>query len=329
MNRKLLVLGILLAFALAVQAQKTEAVDVPVFVSHGDKPVEGLTRDDFELYVNGERQLIDDFDVISPASERTLRDRRLFLLIFDGAFSRPQALIRGQKAAASLIASAPESDRFAVATFTSGEGVQFAVPFTADRAALQRAIASLTVTKSGDPLAIVMTPAERASIDAMMNKITSQPEITSRSSRDMASEQVRRRAERQIEVLERLSQRLASLDGQKHVVLMTEGFAGYSDMSPFALRRRAGENDPVGAVAEPHFYTALKTMHRAFQQADVFLHTLDLKGVQTMPVIEDAHHLLATATGGEAMTDDKDVTRSLSRLSTHLRARLSSRLSSA
>ncbi|HKR63126.1 MAG TPA: VWA domain-containing protein [Thermoanaerobaculia bacterium] len=327
MHRRLLALGILLVLTSALHAQKlrdavtVEVVDVPVFVSHGDQPVEGLTRDDFELYVNGQRQPIDYFDVVSPAAERTMRERRLFLLVFDAAFSRPHALVRAQKAAARLIAAAPESDLFAIATFTTGEGVQFAVPFTADHEALQRAVASLTVSKSGDPLAIVMTPTERESVAAMTNNIPTEAErLASDFLRELAAVQIRRRAERQINVFEELSRRLSSLEGQKHVVLMTEGFEGYSDTSEFISRRTPPPAFPqtsLLSIAEPFLFTDLRAMYRAFQQSDVFLHTLDLEGLQMQPVPQDAHHLLALGTGGEAITNGNDVARSLARLSTH------------
>jgi VWFA-related protein len=336
MRQRALLLGILLTLALtlSLHAQKlrdsvtVEVVDVPVFVSHRMTPVQGLTRDDFELYVNGHRQNIDYFDVVSPAAERTLRERRLFLLVFDAAFSRPHALVRAQKAAARLIASAPESDLFAIAMFTSGHGVQFAAPFSADRAALQRAVASLTVSKSGDPLAIVMTESERTAseslsgerADAYLTAMGGGGRMATEFLREMALVQIRRRAEDQIQVLDGLSRRLASLEGQKHVVLMTEGFEGYSDSADLVSRRTPpplwGSPAFSGLFADPFLSSSLQKMYRAFQQSDVFLHTLDLEGLQVTPELEDAHHVLATGTGGEAMSNGNDVTLLLSRLST-------------
>lgn len=333
MRRRLFLLGLLFTLTLSLHAQNlrdavtVEVVDVPVFVSHNAKPVDGLTRDDFELYVNGQRQDIDYFDVVSPAAETTLRERRLFLLVFDAAFSRPHALVRAQKAAARLIESAPESDFFSVATFTSGEGVQFAVPFTSDRGALLRAIASLTTSKSGDPLAIVMTSAERASIESITNNAavdraeTYLPStrdvdrITGSFFREMATAQISRRAEHQVNVFEDLSRRMASLEGQKHVVLMTEGFEGYNDAAEFTSRRTPpplGGAAPI-AFAEPYFYRALRDMDRAFQESDVLLHTLDLEGLQISPTVENV--LLAEGTGGATMTNSNDMALALSRLS--------------
>src|SRR5687767_12776778 len=89
-------------FAQSVRDSVTiEVVDVPVFVTSNGKPVQGLSAEDFELYVNGKPQAIDYFDVIDSSANapaQSLRERRLFLLIFDVAFSQPFALLKAQRA---------------------------------------------------------------------------------------------------------------------------------------------------------------------------------------------------------------------------------------
>jgi len=333
MQRRLLVLFILLTLSLSFHAQQirdsvtVEVVDVPVFVSRGSTPVQGLRAEDFELYVNGQRQSIDYFDVVSPANEPSLRERRLFLIVFDAAFSRPHALVRAQTAASRLIASAPESDLFAVATFTSRAGVQFAAPFTSDRGALQRAIGSLTVSKSGDPLAIVVTPAERASIESFTNDgsadradayLASVREVDRMSAAfisEMAMVQIRRRARDQVEAFEELSQRLASLEGQKHVVVMTEGFDGDTSRASFISRMEPAPNRIHQPFADSFMYTSLLAMYRTFQQSDVLLHTIDLAGLEMMPAFDGAHYLLPAGTGGTAYTNRNDITGALADLS--------------
>src|SRR5882762_1696339 len=116
MKRRLssLLFGILILLTAAAKAQTpgevitVQVVDVPVYVfSHG-KPIRDLTKDNFELYVNGKRQTIDYFDPIelatsapTPAAANAApaatpaadpRSRRLFLLVFDLAYGRPAAL---------------------------------------------------------------------------------------------------------------------------------------------------------------------------------------------------------------------------------------------
>src|SRR5882757_5962886 len=97
-----LLFGVLTLLAAGANAQTREeitvqVIDVPVYVfSHG-KPIRNLTKDDFELFVNGKPQAIDYFDPIAfepaeaaPAGAKPaapviadLRERRLFLLLFD------------------------------------------------------------------------------------------------------------------------------------------------------------------------------------------------------------------------------------------------------
>src|SRR5688572_4756856 len=105
--RVLLPLFLLLSFSLAAQpiteTLTVEVIDVPVFVARGGSAVEGLTRESFELYVNGKRTPIEYFETVTSTDEAsTLRERRLFLLLFDVAFSHPLSLPRAQRAAAQL-----------------------------------------------------------------------------------------------------------------------------------------------------------------------------------------------------------------------------------
>ena len=101
-------LFLLLASALGAQPLResitVEVVNVPVYVHRGDTAVEGLTRENFELLVNGKPQAIEYFDVIGQpdpgaTAARTMRERRLFMLIFDIAFSRPFQIEKARQAA--------------------------------------------------------------------------------------------------------------------------------------------------------------------------------------------------------------------------------------
>ena len=81
-----------------------EVVDVPVYVTAGDgTPMRGLKKDAFSLFVNGKPKAIDYFEEIdlsgAPVGAHSVRppvlhQRRLYLLLFDLAFSRP-GLIEG------------------------------------------------------------------------------------------------------------------------------------------------------------------------------------------------------------------------------------------
>ena len=319
-------------------AVTVEIVDVPVFVTQKTEPVRGLTRDDFELYVNGKPQPIEYFDVagdggIRPGETPSLRERRLFLLMFDLAFSAPHQLGRAQKAAVELIRSAPATDLFAIATFSSRRGVWFATPFTTDRATLARGVGSLSTSKSGDPLAIVMTEREREALsdrvftadyadvlshDRTVNRIAAE------ALRDIWRARHDRAVQHQMEDFRDLSARLAMLQGQKHVVLLSEGFdaSGRSSPNIFAARNASfNVNDSTGFHANAGSFgwnvtthTAVRDMTRAFQANDVTLHTLDLKGVHSL-FHTDALFVLANETGGRFQHNSNDLGKLLVQLS--------------
>src|ERR1043165_2038162 len=176
----------LLFAAVAASAQvreqiTVEAVDVPVYVFSKGKPLRSLTKDDFELFVNGKAQAIDYFEAVdfaepphaAGASEEAtmlphadLRDRRLFLLLFDLVFKNPNlaayagAIDRGRRAAVNMVDRALPSDLFAVAAVTT-RGIKFATPFLRDHDAIRRAIVQLTRSSARDALDLSITPSER------------------------------------------------------------------------------------------------------------------------------------------------------------------------
>lgn len=143
-------------------------VEVPVNVTDWKgAPVEGLTKADFELSVNGRPQPIDAFDVITDAQDTPgasapaqLQRRRLFVLLFDVMNSSPIAIYRAKKAAQQFVDAAPAGDTFAVAV-NQRLGIGFVAPFTADRVAVQRAVATLQPPRSGDSFSIVTLEGER------------------------------------------------------------------------------------------------------------------------------------------------------------------------
>lgn len=157
-----------------------EVVEVPVYVFSSGKPLRNLTKDDFELFVNGKRQQVDYFDETdfaaipqakppgAPPPIRDPRQRRLFLLLFDLVYNRPSALARCQKAAVDMIDHALPDDFFAVATYTSTEA-RYITAFTRDRDVLRRAVISLSPSSAHDSLAISITDAERQTAEAWMS----------------------------------------------------------------------------------------------------------------------------------------------------------------
>src|SRR5688500_6511988 len=171
------ILCFLLAVAPSIHAQNLSenitinAVEVPVHVTRiTGAPVEGLTRDDFELFVNGKPHPIDYFDVVdetvaaaSPATTeapRDLRRRKLSLLLFDPMHSTAFAIQNAKEKAQAFIDSAPAGDTFGVAVARYNR-IEFIVPFTSDRVAVKHAVATLRASQSGDALNLATLDRER------------------------------------------------------------------------------------------------------------------------------------------------------------------------
>src|SRR5947207_1469968 len=146
------VLVLITATIASAQQRETttvEVVQVPVYVTANGASVRGLTQSDFALRVNGKQQPIDYFDVVdfaslSPDQTRDPRQRRLYVLMFDLVNSSPFSVLRGKRAAERYLENAQPGDYFAVALLDRINAVNFIVPFTRDKAALRRAVASFS-----------------------------------------------------------------------------------------------------------------------------------------------------------------------------------------
>ncbi len=303
---------LLLPFSLFAQSHRdsvtVEVIDVPVYVQRGLTPITGLTKDDFELFVNGKRQPIEYFDVVGDDAEDSMRERRLFLLVFDLAFSRPGVIQRAQKAASKLVERAAPGDTFAIATFTSTRGLQFTVPFTTDTVALQRAIRGFSAEKADDPLRLVVNAGERA------DWMSAAPPQTGEGDPmyDLALVSVRPAVEMQLEDLGNVAVRLSQLEGQKHIVMLSEGF------NPTTFRDPLQSKSALASFTAGYANQLYENMHRRFKAAGVFLHTLDIGGLRVVadrPGIGTLHRL-ASETGGAIVNNRNDFDEALGDIAT-------------
>lgn len=319
-------LPILLA-ALSLQAQTreeitVEVVNVPVYIYNNAAPVEGLTRDDFELRVNGKPQEIDFFDTMDlgqpaarPGTPAAIAEqRRLFVLLFDVSFSTPERILRGQKAALSLVLNAAPADAFAVATFSTANGMEVLLQFTSDREAIVGTVSTLRPTTAeipgredtmaGHEPAIVATIEMDSGVEGGRADRGSEIAQPTPLSKELGGEPMRRLAELGVTGLSDLGEALGQIEGfNKHVILISEGF-------------RAGSS--------PQIIPMVEKMQQAFHGANAFLHALDTAGLRhtynnarrSFDIgVADSLRQLSTATGGEWLHNSNDLSAALTHLS--------------
>jgi VWFA-related protein len=343
MRRRFLFLGfaILLvassAFAVHREVTTVEVVQVPVYVSVDGHAVTGLTKSDFELYVNGKRQAVDYFDTIDfaglPAAGTTdPRQRRLYLLTFDLLFSTPNALARATAAAGQYLAHALPGDVFAVATYTSNHGLNFVVPFTRDLGLVHSALRSLRTT-TGDPLALTL--AESASTaqvidpeldrrEAMSAQTAVMASLMQEASRGAAMQPFHNLVEDEITSLSDLADRMAVLEGQKHVVLLSGGFDasfvhGVHVAKPEflgAAPRRGASNFSSAGPSDPRLTRYLSAMYARFTAASVFLDAIDIRGLRSGQdaVDNEALFTLTRDTGGTVVEHENNLASAIQQL---------------
>jgi len=313
-----------LLFAQGLKESVTvEVVDVPVYVYHpGGGPIRTLTKENFELFVNGKRQTIEYFDTVDfsavpkPQQQqetatvaRDPRERRLFLLVFDLVFTRADAITRAQKAAVAMIDRGSPSDYFAVVTFTHNNGAQFLVPFTNDHAVARHAAYTLSESPGKDPLSIAISASARKAVEGYTladGDRTMQPTVNTlqRETADAANRMMplKRLIENQVLDFDAIATRLAQLEGYKHVVLLSEGF------SPGAVYSNPYTTD--NAMVD-----AMKDMFSSFKRANVVIDAIDLGHPDRNSFMNDALRMMAQETGGQFVRHTNDFTAALKEIS--------------
>jgi VWFA-related protein len=304
-----------------------ELVQVPVSVTTNGSSVRGLTRDDFSLRVNGKAQPIDYFDVVDFASlsNEQLRDprqRRLYVLTFDLPNTSFVATTRARRAAEQYLAHAQPSDYFAVAVASGSGDINLLVPFTRDRDALRRAVTTFHAASPNDPLALTITPAERA---VLAFDGRSEMEQFRHIGANLAAEQLldakRNRLGDELEALGNLAERMAPLEGIKHVVVLSSGFGQLTSIASPRVSSDLRRAEPqLAAYRNPvqfDSYTPFtqRRMQRKFAAAGVFLDAIDLAGVRPYDEPDDdSLHFLVADTGGQVVEHRNDLLAAMNRL---------------
>jgi VWFA-related protein len=206
----------------------TATVVVDVVVRDGQqRPVSGLTLRDFEIYEDEVLQTPNSFDAVdestevfadvprsstvhaeTPADPKSLRT--VVALVFEQL--SPEGRRIAQRAAAQMVGRLTKSDH--VGVFHLDRALRVIVPYTADRRALQDAVADAFV-RPGYPL-------ERAGAVPGVEYSTSNAGQASISTQD-DSPYVHGHAT--VDALERLVDGLQRAPGRKAVILFSEGLA--------------------------------------------------------------------------------------------------------
>jgi VWFA-related protein len=335
----------------AVSAQQlsetvnVEVIQVPVYVIGPDgNPVRGLKKDSFELFIDGFPKPIEYFDPVDVAvalksdEPRPEHERRLYLLLFDLSCTAsdcqglPARIVRAQKAAARAVEQSHlDTDLFSVATYTSNRGIQFATPFLRDRAAVRRAVATLSASTVQDPLGLAVSKTEttiwmresstdvkdqidaaRATKDDFVTDEIVSTLLGGVANQDNVRQPFKRVIEHQFDNFRDVARRLAALEGQKHVVLFSQGFRS-------ELVHGGGTNASVDTSFgfDGHLLQRMRAMSEAFQDAGVFLDAIDIMGLRPdtdTSYNNDSLQMMAHSTGGEFVRNRNDFTLAITDL---------------
>ena len=328
-----------IASAQVRESVSVEVVQVPVYVSTYNGVVTGLTRDNFRLFVNGKSQAIDYFDVVDfstinvPEEERLdPRQRRLYLLVFDLLFSTPIAIARAQVAVDRLLTRAGRSDEFSVATYRHNRGIELLVPFTRDRGAIRRAVQTLKPSGTSDVLRLAVNPEETEAltqgIEFDESEASSNPtNQLAGADEEMLHQPLKNLIEDQIANLASIGQRLAPLEGQKHVVLLSTGFSSrmvhgvgaqtnpgnLRTMSADPLTARMSLPHPVKDEIDARLARVLQALDSEYAAAGVFLDAIDIAGLRPggLPTENEGLVMLARDTGGDLIEKRNNLAEAL------------------
>ena len=328
-------------------ATTVTVVEVPVQVISSGAPVRDLTVNDFEL-LDGRRQVeITGFDFVDlslvegkPTQQQIpVAARRHFLLFFDLFFTAPDSVGRAQQAAADLVlTSLHPTDLVAVAVFDTRP--RLVLGFTSDRSQLRQAIRSLGQVQVGetvvrDPLGLVISDIGSAlaagdevaggaqtagGIDAGAMLAETQRELQNLQEQAERGNEASRIAA-MTQGMSALSDWMASVEGRKHVVFLSEGMPtrvlygnqGLTDADREALladneavlRGQTQEVDQQSTFGDSSAQSAMERMLRQFREANCTIQAVDVSGQIAGEAASKRGSLLQMAkdTGGEMFSN--------------------------
>ena len=321
-------------FGQVKESVTVSVVEVPVtVVDRAGNAIKGLTRENFEIIDEGKKREISSLDSIdfssvesmSQASPMNPAARRNFLLVFDLTFSAPSSIARAQQGARDFVTKLVERrDRVGVATVDVDHGFRFLTAFTTDRNLVDAAIANPSTFHGNDPLQLAgMLPIQEVSTvsSSSGNKVDADAEFndTVRRAGKMEDQYNRQKIDRQVNLLSGLTKALRAVNGQKHLVLLSEGFdprliqgrdAGTTSQQ--VAESQAIERGEIWNVDNDNRFGSSTSMSlvdklaEVAKRSDVILDAVDIRGIRTDSDAasginrksNEGLHLLVNSTGG-------------------------------
>ncbi len=295
-------------------------IEVPVQVTSSGAPMRDLTVDDFELLDGRKKVEITGFDLVdlsvvegTPTQQQIpVAARRHFLLFFDLFFTPPNSVGRAQQAAADLVLTALHpTDLVAVALFDTRP--RLVLGFTSDRSQLRQAIRSLGQVEVGesivrDPLGLVISDIGGALADG--DDVAGETQTAAGIDAGSILSETRRELQNLQEQAERgneaskiaamtqgmgeLAGWMASVEGRKHVVFLSEGMptsvlygnqglteedrAEIQADSQAVQEGRTWEVDQQNTFGDSSAQSAMERMTTLFREANCTIQAVDVSG---------------------------------------------------
>lgn len=326
-------------------------VEIPVEVVRGNEPVEGLQAADFEVLENGHPLPIVSCEIIelraSQGAEPARGDqdqsapaqalppqtaRRHVFLLFDFSLSRPDRQLEGIAAARRMVAgSLDPSDLVGVGIYLPKGELPLLLPFTTDRAAVDRTLAALSGAMNGkapvlaagedDPLRVLGADARKLlaqrnrtrEVNFAAQMIAEHGESVVEALGDAARVEAGNVEARQrghvmamAEALAGLADYLRPIEGRKYLALFSEGFSG-------GMVHRPTEGVTDANLGSSALLAKLKETLGSLRRLGWVIHAANLGTLRGGGLNGDGLFILANQTGGVLVEGGNDLVPGLGR----------------
>jgi VWFA-related protein len=317
-------------------------VQVSVVVQDGNgRPVPGLTADDFEIHENGKAQRVAHFAAPGAAPPRapllatgantftnTLGGRDATgatIILFDRLNTRTLNQTQARRAVIGFLQQLAPGDRIGFYVLES-DRIDILHDFTTDASSLLTALARSASSVSGARVAsddTLARPEPRGGSEEEAKAESRMEEWLDRAEGALQDFNFQRRVKATTAALEVLAQRLAGVQGRKHVIWLSDGLPLFVPAATLTFREM-DEHVRRATRALSHADIALYPVDTEGLVADVFGYSADRERpyAQARPFTPafDTSVMLAEQTGGRAFRNTNDLRAALARASDDSRA---------